>query len=158
LRGCEEHWDKIEDLHQSVWMTLVRRLPRFRLDPARGTLPEWVAGVARRLALRHTYRRSRHPDEALTLALASVLVDEGASPAAQHDRLEREARVREIVMQFAATLPGRNRQVVIMRWIDGRMVHDIALELGATEACVYAILRRARPGLSKLLRASGLSA
>ncbi len=156
VRDCDPHWDKVDDLHQDVWTILVRRLPKLRLDPARGTLYQWVAGVARRLAGCHARRRSRHRDEELTLELAAAVLDPDAGPAAESERQQRLEQVREIVARLAARLPALNRRVVIMRWIDGRAAPEIARELRVTGARVRAILRRAGLKLRVLLRGHGL--
>jgi RNA polymerase sigma-70 factor, ECF subfamily len=155
LRGCDKHWDRIDDLHQEVWVTLIRRLPKSRLDPAQGTLLEWVAGVARRLALRHACRRLRHRDEELTLKLAETLLDDGGAESAADERTLRQERARAVVEQLAADLPEPSRMVVIMHWIDGRAVADIARELGVTEGRAWGILGRFRTALGDFLRLHG---
>lgn len=156
VRRCDGHWDKVDDLHQDVWTTLVRRLPTLRLDPARGTLHQWVAGVARRLAGWHVHRRSRHRDEELTRGLAAMLEDHDSGSAAENERWLRNEQARQVIMRLAATLPERNRRVVMMRWVGGRPVREIARELAVADYSVWAILRRVGPRLRDLLRNRGL--
>lgn len=156
IRGCDAHWDRRDDLHQDVWAAVIRRLPKLRLDPTLGMLHGWVAGIARRLALRHTRQCSRHRDEELTQELVAMLVDQDADHAAEADRTLREEQVRELVARLAANLPDLSRRVVLMRWIDGRSVPDIARELDVTENSAWATLRRFRLRLADGARHRGL--
>ena len=50
-----------EDIGQDVWLILLRRLPGFAFDPARGTLRGWVASIASHEAWRRVRKRQSGP-------------------------------------------------------------------------------------------------
>lgn len=156
LRRYEDRWDKLDDLRQEVWTALIQRLPSLRFEPTKGTVAQWVAGVARRVALRHAYRRSRHQDSELTPELAEELADEDRGDAAAREQALRQEQLGAIVERLAAALPELNRAVVVRHWIDGRPARDIARGLRVAEDRVWGILRRFRVTLSDFLRRHGL--
>jgi DNA-directed RNA polymerase specialized sigma24 family protein len=60
-------------------------------------------------------------------------------------------RVRQITVQYAATLSQRNGTIVAACWIDGRTARQLADELGLSKKCVESVLRRAKPKIRELL-------
>jgi RNA polymerase sigma-70 factor (ECF subfamily) len=50
--------DEIEDLLQDVWFEVIRQLPRFEYDRARGGFRRWLYIIVRRRAIDHVRRRA----------------------------------------------------------------------------------------------------
>ena len=115
VRGFRAHWADIDDLSQEVWKTVVRRLLGLRLDRIRGTLRDWIAGVARRLACRWSRRRSRRHDEQLAPELADLLPDPDADLGDECQRADVRERIRAILMHVGARLSEMSRRVIVMR-------------------------------------------
>lgn len=146
----------VEDLAQDVWIALIRRLPKLHYDPARGTLRAWVAGVARHLAGKHARRRSRHHDAILTPKIAAGLLNLDADPATQFRRKQRREQVEAMLAEVSASLSELSHRIIVMRWVDGRKVREIAAVLGVPESVVKMRLHRARRELRGLLRGGKL--
>jgi RNA polymerase sigma factor (sigma-70 family) len=152
IRKYHDHWDKVDDLSQEVWVAVLRGIPDRPRDGCRGTLRGWVAGIARNVASGHPRRRSRSREQDLTEALVGDLVAPDGDPAAESEPARRREQLREIIARFAATLRERNRRVVVMHWLEDRPSGEIAAELGISEFCVRSILRRAKLKLREILR------
>jgi RNA polymerase sigma factor (sigma-70 family) len=144
-------WNDGDDIHQEIWCELGKGLLTLKFDPAWGTLRHWVLKVSRRVRWRHTRRRPGRPDEEHDADLLASIVDAASQDDDEADLWRRLEQASEIVEGFAATLPKRNGQIVVKRWIDGRAGGQIADEVGVSEECVRSVLRRSRAKLRKLL-------
>ena len=144
-----------DDLCQEVRLALSQELPDFHLDPARGTLRGWIATVARRVARRRYEQMSKHPTEALTEQLAARLLDPDLAPATLLVRRRERTRLRAILAEPGLGIPERSRQIIIMHYIDGRSLPQIAGESGLSVHCVEMRLSRAIKKVGDLLRGRG---
>jgi len=149
-------WKSIDDIAQDVWLILVRRLRKSRLDPAVVDPGAWVVAVARRLACRHGRRAARRKDAGLTPEIAADLVDPNADLATKRERNRRQQLVRAILEKLGASLPGQHHRIILLRWEEDRSVAKIAAELGLSEATVWGVLHRVVLKLPDLLRRAGL--
>jgi RNA polymerase sigma factor (sigma-70 family) len=150
-RRCERQPDDADDLHQEIWRALAQSLPSLHLDPSQGNLRQWLFGVARRVRGKYRHRGSSLPENSLDPELLDDLVDPASVGDNETDRQLPLEQVREIALQFAATLPRRNERIVVAYWIEGRSVPQVAGELGISERCIWSVLHRVLPRLRELL-------
>jgi RNA polymerase sigma-70 factor, ECF subfamily len=155
VKKCARCRAEFDDVCQEVRLALSQELPGFRLDPARGTLHGWIATVARRVARRRSEQMSKHPTEALTEESAARLRDPRPGPPALLVRRRERARLRAILDQPNPQIPERSRRIIIMHYIEGRSLAQIALELGLSVHCVEMRLSRALKRLHDLLSRNG---
>ncbi len=130
--------DDAQDLMQDVLATLVTRLDGFRGD---ASLSTWAFVVARNACARRRRRESRFtPLE----GDGGRPVVEPADPAAgPHRRLER-AELRAALERAIDALPPAQRQVLVMRDVEGLPAAEVGRILGLGERAVKSRLHRAR--------------
>jgi RNA polymerase sigma factor (sigma-70 family) len=139
-----------DDLMQQVWIVLLKRLPTWQFDPATGTLEGYIGKIAARLARRHVRRRQKRPSGVFTAALESMLTDPGHGPLAEYERNERNDRARAILAAARASLPEEAHRMLVMRFIDGRGVGEIAAAFSVSFECARKKLQRAIQGIRAL--------
>jgi RNA polymerase sigma factor (sigma-70 family) len=123
-RGIVEEEDRIND----IWVNLLRRLPRLKYDPARGSLTDWLTKVIDRILVSFT-RRRRKPMAPLDAAAAVPAPDQ--SIAIKQAELARELRAALALLR--ADLPAENLELIELHRIEGRSLKDAAEQLGLTE-------------------------
>jgi RNA polymerase sigma-70 factor (ECF subfamily) len=128
-----------EDLLQETLMDAVRGAAGFRGDAA---LTTWLCAIARRKLARHyeAERRAEVGRSRLRL-VAETTVEESLEQAEQ----------REEVARALGRLPALHRQVLVLKYLDGLAVEEIAAELDRTRVQVQSLLQRARDGLRREL-------
>ena len=155
VRKYTSPWAELDDLIQEVRKALVRKLPGFQLDPARGPLRAWVLAVAHHAAAKEARRLSRDRADVLAPEVAATLVDPRPGPATLLERgLDRERR-EAVLAKIGAELSPLSHRILVMCLIDERTVPAIAAALGLSEACVFGRLHRARGKLRDRLRRAG---
>ena len=121
--------DAVQETFVSAWRS------RHRFDPARGTLPAWLLGIARYRVLDAYRGASRVP----TTGAADDLVDQpdpaSAAPDVLADRL--------LVAQALDTLGPRPRQVVSLAFYSDLTQTEIAAKLALPLGTVKSDMRRA---------------
>jgi RNA polymerase sigma-70 factor (ECF subfamily) len=128
-----------EDLLQETLLEAVRSTAGFRGDAALST---WLCTIARRRLARH-YEAERRA-EAVRQGLR--LVEDGAEDpeVARFDR-------RDEVVRALGQLSPLHRQVLVLKYLDGSSVEQIADELGRTRVQIQSLLQRARESLRREL-------
>jgi RNA polymerase sigma-70 factor, ECF subfamily len=132
-----------EDLLQDTLLEAVRSARSYRGEAALST---WMCAIARRRLARH-YESERRA-EAVRRGLRAV-PDPDPQPAL--DALER----RDEVLRALGRMPPTHRQVLVLKYLDGLPVEEIAAELGRSRVQVQSLLQRARDGLRQELGATG---
>jgi RNA polymerase sigma-70 factor (ECF subfamily) len=125
----------VDDVVQDVFLAVLQNLPRFRGDSSAAT---WVTRITINACRSHRRRR----------ALRAALWDRWVRGAATSrdveptpgERDETNRRVRQAV----GGLPNRYREVVVLRYLEGLDVDEIAHVVGATRGAVEVRLHRAR--------------
>jgi len=137
---CRDPHDA-EDLVQDVLVTLMRTLGRFRGD---SSLSTWTYTVARRACARRRKRNQRMlTSDASTTREVERRPDPGPSP---HQRLERRELSAALENAISA-LPDAQKQVLVMRDVEGLSAAEVAEVLGIGERAVKSRLHRARVAL-----------
>lgn len=139
-----------EDLTQDVFLKAIAGLPRFRGEVSVET---WLFRIATNTC-RDYWRRKRWQ----TLLFLRTPDDEDDPldrVAAKDDPLERSA-IRTLVRASLRELPPRQREVVILRDIEGFSYDEIASIVGCPVGTVKSRLYHARARLAKKLESMGL--
>jgi RNA polymerase sigma factor (sigma-70 family) len=141
-RRTDTH-EQAEDLAQSVFVTAAEHLSRAQLDEA-PTLA-WLYTVAERRLIDEARRRERRGRE---LPLA-----ERATPARADDY---GRRVAVAITGALRRLPDSQREVVVLRLLEGRPFAGIAAQLGTSEAACKMRFARALGTVRDELRKAGI--
>ena len=128
-----------EDLLQETLLAAVASASGFRGDAAVST---WMCGIARHLLARH-WEAERRSD--LTQSRLRAV-----TPAAPEEP-EQELLRRDEVAQALGRLAALHRQVLLLKYLDGLSVQEIAAEVGRSRVQVQSLLQRARDGLRREL-------
>jgi len=132
-----------EDLLQETLLEAVRSAASFRGDAA---LSSWLCAIARRRLARF-YESERRAEA----ARAGLHLVRSPEEMADDDEVER----RDEVVRALGRIPVLHRQVLVLKYLDGRSVEEIAAELGRTRVQVQSLLQRARDGLRRELGQEG---
>jgi len=132
-----------EDLLQETLAEALRSQPGFRGE---SSLATWLCAIARRRVARHyeTERRAELARSQLTLVVGPA-AEEGA---------EAEVDRRDEVLGALGRLPVLHRQVLVLKYLDGCSVDDIAQTMAKSRVQVQSLLQRARDGLRRELESA----
>ncbi len=137
--------DQAEDLTQEIFLKVFRSLDKFNRDADFGT---WLSSVARNYCI-DRYRASKREKEVLVEdALAYDLA--AASSGNPYRALEDQDR-RGLVRRGLELLPGKLREAVILRDLQGLSYQEMAVRLALPEGTVKSRINRGREELARLL-------
>jgi RNA polymerase sigma-70 factor (ECF subfamily) len=137
----------VDEVIQEVGLAAVaQRAPLS--DP--GKVSAWLYRLAIRHALLYRRRMGRRRALATRYAEASRARPDGASTVDPLDCLLRDER-RRLVREALARLPGRDAELIILKYTEAWSYRELADHLGLTEAAVEARLHRARARLRREL-------
>ena len=129
-----------------VLLRCVRSIATF--DPARGRLWEWLKAVARNEA--RTFLRS-----AAKLPAASIETAAQAMEAIDRELLPPEILVRQdvrlLVQECLLDLGQRQREVLVLKYMEGLRVAEIAQRLSQTDEAIESLLARARESFRRAI-------
>jgi RNA polymerase sigma-70 factor (ECF subfamily) len=129
-----------EDLAQEVFLVMWRRWADY--DTERPLRP-WLAGIAFKVAHDHRRRSGRE--------VPGGLVDaEDQAPGAEEHLAS--ARARSMVLKALASLPEKQRTLIVMHDLDGASMREIADTLAVPLFTAYSRLRSARQAFAKSVR------
>ena len=124
------------DLLQEVWLRAFRKRHTFE---GRGSFVGWLLMVARTVGLTAVRKHAREP-------FTQELIDVAAPPASRD-----EVRLLEAVL----TLPERQRDVLLLRLVEGLSVAETARRMQCAEGTVKASLHHATQKLRAHLKETG---
>lgn len=130
----------VDDAVQDVFLVVHRRLPDF--DP-RGSIRNWLYGIARRVASEHR-RGANRAGRRLEL-----VPDPDTHPAKDRDLHRAEAA--DEVRQFLDTLDEQKREVFVLSAVEGMTAFEIADVLGVKVDTVYGRIRAIRTRFDRLI-------
>jgi RNA polymerase sigma-70 factor (ECF subfamily) len=146
-----------EDVASETWLGVARGLNGFRGDE--GGFRGWLFTIARRRVVDHRRTQSRRP---LELSASGELDDTDGVVVALHpaasggatvdpsSSVERSGDAVDLLAALAATLPGDQAEVVILRVIVGYSVEEVAALLGRRPGTVRVLQHRALRRLAAL--------
>lgn len=133
-----------EDLASELWVRVVEKLPSFRF-PAQAeeaSFTAWLYRIARNLVIDASRRRS---NDNVTLSETIVSLD----PPAEEQVLAEEQR--QELRQALAGLTDEQREVLLLRFGEGRSNAEVASITGRSEGAVKVMQHRALGALARLL-------
>lgn len=142
------------DMTQESFLKAWNALPRFQFESAFST---WLYRLASNTCLDHLRAQKRRPKISLTVedetgeVQEMDVADEALSPEEAILRKEEQAQLN----QALATLDVEQRQLLVLRAVNGLSYTDIAQVLGLKEGTVKSRLARARDALRKKCLYSG---
>jgi RNA polymerase sigma-70 factor, ECF subfamily len=132
LHRCGASVPVAEDLTQETFLAAVAELKKgHRVE----TPVRWIYGIARHKLLDH-YRRQKRDERAPAL--------EGSSASVEIARDEDADDVRDRAVAALAAVAASQRAVLVLCYLDGYSVQEIAAELGKTTVAVHSLLERGR--------------
>lgn len=135
------------DVVQDSFLALLGRADGF--DPTRGSLPAYLCGIARHLALRETDHRCDSIDDVDSLAeQQGNALPAGDLPSAAAERAQALSRLYAAIRQ----LPPPYRDVLVLVELQEMSYADAALVAGIELGTVRSRLSRARARLAQLMR------
>lgn len=140
-RGAARAGMDRDDAEQEAWVALIAKLPGYRHDPARGTFLAWAAVVVRHALANSGRRRARHA--AAAGRRAEVVED----PAERIEQAELRQRVLRALAAFRARSGPTPYRVVVLHWVDGLTIDQVAARLGLSHGQVVGHLNRSVPRL-----------
>lgn len=139
------YWDDPDRAHDVVQATWIRAFDRRRQLTAWPSLTGWLRAICRNVC-RSEGRKAAVRERDLRPCDAPVPLREPA------DALAEERALQRAVADALAQLPPRQREVVVLRLLDGRSTRECADLLGIAEGTVKATLHHALAALEPLLR------
>lgn len=138
--------EEAEDITAETFAAAFEALPKFR----GGCEPRlWLLGIARRKIADAGRRRKRRPETLASevsqqSAQADVMTSELAAardePGAALNRAETNRRVRELMAQ----LKEEQREALLLKYVEGLSINEIAVVMGRSPAAANSLLQRAR--------------
>ena len=145
---CRDRHDA-EDVMQEVLVSLTRSLPKFRGE---SSLATWAYTVARNACARQRRKGAHEPQRIESLEgggdrSALQVPDRRQDPQRALERHD----LRSAIERAIAELPGSQKEVLVLRDVEGLTAAQVGHLLGINERAVKARLHRARVTLRKLL-------
>ena len=94
--------------------------------------------------------------KSLSEAHADTLIDPEPGPESELMWMQEHEIFRALLSEFAATLPERDRRVVLMHWVQASSLSGVASHLNMSEDAVWWVVRRVKPKLLDYFRRSGV--
>jgi RNA polymerase sigma-70 factor (ECF subfamily) len=134
-----------DDVVQDTFVEAMRSARTFRGDAALST---WMCTIARRRLARHFEAERREALAASGLRLVAGDAEPAEEPALAVDQTD------EVIRALGRLLP-LHRQVLVLKYLDGCSVAEIAAEVDRTSVQVQSLLQRARARLRAELEGDG---
>jgi RNA polymerase sigma factor (sigma-70 family) len=133
--AAEFHLDaaESEDLVQEVWMLVIAHLSEFDWQPHGGGLRGWLYTLVRNKALNLIRQKVRRPVRLAGDGEMHAVADRTPGPAEEWDsRWDREL-MQLLLAELGKKVPPVNHRLLVLRWIEGRPLGEVAQLLNLTE-------------------------
>lgn len=132
-----------QDLTNDVFLRMVESIRSF--DPGRGSFRAWLFSIAHHWLVDHRRRQAVRDHEPLTEALAT---------SDDHPSAQAEAWLtRERLRQALRGLTEDQRQVIVLKFIEGLSNAEVGQVLGKSEGAINALQYRGLQALRQMLKA-----
>lgn len=149
--GVVRNREDAKDLTQDVFVKAYRKLDGFREDSRFYT---WLYRIAMNLAIDFTRRRARSPVSGLEDEVATRDADGGIADTHTADGPRRQLERKQLhtaIMDAVEALPDNQKQVILLREVEGLSYKEIAEVLEIAEGTVMSRLFYARKKLQSVL-------
>jgi RNA polymerase sigma-70 factor (ECF subfamily) len=138
------------DVAQESLMSMARALRDFRGD---SSVSSWLYTIARRFCLKKRRRSKFAPatEESLDAVTGSSLADRLADPAPSPEQIAANRELTRALLDAIDALDPSQREVLILRDVEGLSAPDVAAVLGVSVDAVKSRLHRARVGVRQML-------
>jgi RNA polymerase sigma-70 factor (ECF subfamily) len=119
-----------EDLTQQAFLRAIRARASY---DGRAPITAWVCGIARNLLADHYRQRAREQRSLLRVIVTEVQPD-AAGPVAE----------REAILATLHRLPALQRAALVLRYLDGMSVRQVAAAIHKSESATESLLSRGR--------------
>jgi len=133
-----------EELTQQTFIQAVRR---WRTFDGRADSITWLCSIARNKLIDHHRESDRQERRHLRLIVREIEINETA--------FDRSVADREAVMQALRAVPSLQRAALILRYVDGMSVREVARSLERSEDATESLLRRARDRFREIYPEAG---
>lgn len=143
---------RAEELYQDVWMKVIERCDDFRGDAKFST---WLYTIARNVCIDHQRKmkfRAHASLEAPQPGKDQALGDRLANPGPSTERLAAGGLLKERIAAAVEELPVEQREVFLLRQLQGLAFNEIARVVGAPANTVKSRMRYALERLQEALR------
>jgi RNA polymerase sigma-70 factor (ECF subfamily) len=130
-----------EDLTTEVFLRMIKALPGYHQGEA--PFQAWLFQIARNLIIDHARKMNARNDVALNENLAAP----GAPPESEAAR----SMTRDQLKRALARLPDAQCDVVVMRFVAGMSIAEVAQTLNRSESAIKALQARGLEGLYRVL-------
>jgi RNA polymerase sigma factor (sigma-70 family) len=154
LRGMatEFHLDagESEDLIQEVWLQVIVHLQEFEWQPHGSGLRGWLYTLVRNKALNFLRQKARHPVRLAGDMVRHEVADRAPGPAKEWEAGWERELMHSLLAELKKSVSPVNHRLLVLRWIEGRPLAEVAQQLSLSEKQV--IYRQQR--LFRKLRAA----
>lgn len=148
-RGLTRSDDAAEDVLQETFLSALRAVGQYRGE---SSVLGWLCAIARNAALRRGRRADQVPHEPAALEALGAEAGWGQPDV---ERLVAAAEDRHRLGQALRQLPEEEREVLLLRDVEGLSGEEAAHALGLSVAAMKSRLHRGRLRLASLLRGQG---
>jgi RNA polymerase sigma-70 factor (ECF subfamily) len=150
LRSARER-GRAEELYQDVWMRVIERCGEFRGDAKFST---WLYTIARNLSIDHQRKMKFRGHASLDAAQAGsdhALGERLRNPGPSTEAIAHGGLVRQRIASAVDALPEEQREVFLLRQLQGLAFREIAEVVGAPANTVKSRMRYALEHLQRIL-------
>jgi len=133
--ALEFHLDaeESEDLVQEVWARVIVYLRDFHWDEHGTGLRGWLYTLIRNQAFNLIRWKVRHPVRLMSGLEMHGVADAGPGPAEQWQVCWERELLHSLLTELAQRVPPTNHRLLVLRWIEGRPLAEVALLLNLSE-------------------------
>jgi len=144
-----------EEVVQMTFVRLIKSIDTF--DPERGALWTWLKTIAANEARTLMRRERRHFGEVSLSALPADAISEGLSRISSTplpEEILARKDFRAAIQDALMTLKASYREALVMKYVDGLKVSEMAAALGCSEKAVESTLSRSREAFARAITKS----